>query len=144
MTVNQQAQQAPAAQAAPVQNTPQLAAAQVVDPAEATAVGAYSQREYVFHEREGKGELSFEYIVNDGQANHLIWCDSYLQWVYDILFLLLQQSLAVGSCLVHEQLRVLSTTPSARLCEVAHNRTFTLQVHMLVCSVESGRGMQAY
>lgn len=71
MTVNEQ-------QAEPHEAPPPAAppAAEIVDPIGSSAIGAYSQREFVFHEREGKGELSFEYIVNDGQANHLIWYDT--------------------------------------------------------------------
>lgn len=69
MTSNQQAQEAPE-QAAP---TPAPEPKQIEDPLDAAVVGAYSQREFVFHEREDKGELSFEYIVNDGNPNHLIW-----------------------------------------------------------------------
>lgn len=83
MTVNQeQAQQ----EAAPAPAAPAAAPAQVVDPSGSTAIGAYSQREFVFHEREGKGELSFEYIVNDGQPNHLIWCDKLDQATLFIIY----------------------------------------------------------
>jgi hypothetical protein len=76
MTVNQEASEAappgPDQWQAPVTAKPED---QVTDPSDASQIGAYSQREYVFHEREDKRELSFEYIVNDGLPNHLIWCD---------------------------------------------------------------------
>lgn len=72
MPANEQQAEPPEAPA-PAAPTP-AATAEIVDPIGSSAVGAYSQREFVFHEREAKGELSFEYIVNDGQPNHLIWC----------------------------------------------------------------------
>lgn len=38
------------------------------------AIGAYSQRELQFVEREARGELAFRYIRNDGEPQHLEWC----------------------------------------------------------------------
>jgi hypothetical protein len=71
MTVKERAEAAPAEP--PQDPTAVKPESKVTDP-DLSQIGAYSQREYVFHEREDKGELSFEYIVNDGLPNHLIWC----------------------------------------------------------------------
>jgi hypothetical protein len=38
------------------------------------SIGAYSQRELLFVQREEKGELSFKYIKNDGNIQNLEWC----------------------------------------------------------------------
>jgi hypothetical protein len=43
-------------------------------PHSTSAVGAYSQREFQFVEREARGELSFKYIYNDGEPQNLEWC----------------------------------------------------------------------
>jgi hypothetical protein len=53
-------------------------AEQVAVPASApapstSAIGAYSQRELQFVEREARGELAFRYIRNDGDPQHLEW-----------------------------------------------------------------------
>lgn len=57
----------------PEQRGAQPAAAETGATPDTKIVGAYSQRELVFVEREEKGELSFQYIRNDGETNHLIW-----------------------------------------------------------------------
>lgn len=57
----------------PEQRGAQPAAAETGATPDTKNVGAYSQRELVFVEREEKGELSFQYIRNDGETNHLIW-----------------------------------------------------------------------
>ena len=46
-------------------------------PPSSSAVGAYSQREFAFVEREKRGELTFSYIRNDGDPQHLEWCAAY-------------------------------------------------------------------
>lgn len=37
-------------------------------------MGAYSQREFQFVEREARGELAFKYIRNDGDLQNMEWC----------------------------------------------------------------------
>lgn len=48
-------------------------AAQAAPPQPPT-VGAYSQRELLFVEREREGLLTFTYIRNDGTPQNLEWC----------------------------------------------------------------------
>ena len=43
-------------------------------PAPSNQMGAYSQRELLFVEREARGELAFRYIRNDGDPQNLEWC----------------------------------------------------------------------
>lgn len=61
--------------AAPEQLTAPAAATDAEATPDSRNIGAYSQRELVFVEREEKGELSFRYIKNDGETDHLIWSD---------------------------------------------------------------------
>jgi hypothetical protein len=57
--------------------SPAAIPAQAPDDGGTNAIGAWSQREFVFLEREEKGELTFKYIRNDGQTDNLIWCAMY-------------------------------------------------------------------
>ena len=42
--------------------------------AAATTMGAYSQRELFLQNLEDSGDMSFEYVLNDGQRHNSIWC----------------------------------------------------------------------
>ena len=37
-------------------------------------VGAYTQREQYLQKQEEEGELSFEYVRNNGETHNSIWC----------------------------------------------------------------------
>lgn len=45
-------------------------------PAVILTVGAYSAREEYLQNMEDEGQISFKYVVNDGQEHNSIWCDS--------------------------------------------------------------------
>ena len=45
-------------------------------PAVILTAGAYSAREDYLQNMEDEGQISFKYVVNDGQEHNSIWCDS--------------------------------------------------------------------
>lgn len=59
---------------APAAGVPSAPALQLAGASSAASMGAYSQREFQFVEREARGELAFKYIKNDGDPQNMEWC----------------------------------------------------------------------